>query len=153
MSLQAKLNELNMTKYTLSKISGIPKTTILDLCAGRSAIERCSAKTVWQLAKALNLSMEDIMLLDTAGYGADGLPSDKSYHECGLPEYLSESLEKMKATWAKLDRGEKDYHWDCDYCELQADINSAEVNGEISCDTAWYLREKYLRIERPGEVE
>ena len=41
------------------------------------------------------------------------------------------------------------YHvWDCDYCNLQSDINSAEVNQIISPEQAWYLREKYLRMER-----
>ena len=37
--------------------------------------------------------------------------------------------------------------WDCDYCNLQADINNAEVNQVISSEQAWYLRERYLRME------
>ena len=40
------------------------------------------------------------------------------------------------------------YLWDCDYCSLQSDINNAEVNRIISPEQAWYLREKYLRMER-----
>lgn len=154
MDLQTRLNELSMTKYSLSKISGIPKTTVLDLCAGRSSIERCSAKTVQQLAKALCCSMEDVMSFAApAAFDERGLPTDKSYLECGLPLYLQESLEQAKEAWAKLDRGEEYYRWDCDFCNLQADINSAEVNGEISEEAAWYLREKYLNMERPGEIE
>ena len=31
--------------------------------------------------------------------------------------------------------------------------NSAEVNGAISSEAAWDLREKYLRMERPAPVE
>ena len=153
MDIQARLNELNMTKYSLSKISGVPKTTVLDLCAGRSAVERCSAKTVQQLARALNCTMEDVMTFaPPCAYDEKGLPEDKSYLECGLPPYLQDSLAQMKAAWDKLDRGEKYYRWDCDFCNLQADINSAEVGGAISTEAAWYLREKYLRMERPGEV-
>lgn len=53
-----------------------------------------------------------------------------------------------KAAWKKVDIGEKYLRIDCDYCNLQSDINSAEVNGIISSNQAWYLREKYLRIER-----
>ncbi len=64
MDLQTMLNEQNMTRYQLSKISGIPKTTVTDICTGRSSIERCSAKTVRQLAKAFGCSMEDIMELE-----------------------------------------------------------------------------------------
>lgn len=82
-----------------------------------------------------------------------GLPLDRSYLECGLPPFLQESLEQMKATWEKLDRGEKYLRWDCDYCNLQADINVAEVGGAISEEQAWYLREEYLRIQRPGPIE
>ena len=47
----------------------------------------------------------------------------------------------------QLDRGEKDLRWDCDYCNLQTDINNAEVNQVISSEQAWYLRERYLRME------
>lgn len=81
-----------------------------------------------------------------------GLPLDQSYLECGLPEFLQTSLDRMKETWKRIDAGIKDLRWDCDYCELQSDINVAEVCGIISSDQAWYLREKYLRIERPGET-
>lgn len=81
-----------------------------------------------------------------------GLPTDPAYLECGLPKFLQTSLDRMKATWERLDAGIKDIRWDCDYCELQSDINVAEVCGLISEEQAWYLRENYLRIERPGEI-
>lgn len=99
------------------------------------------------------MSNEFVRTHDSDYDSATGLPVDKSYLECGLPRYLQESLEIMKETWAKLDRGEKYYRWDGDYCSLQTDINCAEVDGEISSEQAWYLREKYLRIERPGVIE
>lgn len=41
MDLQTLLNERNLSKYQLSKLSGVPKTTIMDICAGRSDMERC----------------------------------------------------------------------------------------------------------------
>ncbi len=147
MDLQTFLDQRNMTKYHLSKISGVPKTTIIDICAGRSSIERCSAKTVQQLARALDCSMEDIMLLSSA-YDETGLPKDNGYLECGLPEFLQESIRVMTDAWRKLDGGVEYLHWDCDYCNLQTDINNAEVNQIISTEQAWYLREKYLRMER-----
>ena len=52
----------------------------------------------------------------------------------------------MKRAWEAEDNGANDLHFDAYYCELQADINSAEVEGEISSEQAWYLRETYLRI-------
>lgn len=77
-----------------------------------------------------------------------GLPEDRSYLECGLPPLLRESVDAMIAAWEKLDRGEVYLHWDCDFCNLQADINCAEVDQVISSEQAQYLREKYLRIEK-----
>ncbi len=64
MTLQELLDKKEITKYHLSKISGVPKTTIIDICNGKSSIEKCSAKTIQQIAIALNCSMEEIMELD-----------------------------------------------------------------------------------------
>lgn len=147
MDLQMVLDQRNISKYHLSKISGVPKTTIMDICAGRSDIERCSAKTVQQLAKALGCTMEDIMAL-SAPYDDSGLPKDNNYLECGLPQFLQDSIQAMMEAWHKLDSGEEYMRWDCDYCNLQSDINSAEINQLISPEQAWFLREKYLRMER-----
>lgn len=147
MTLQEYLNIRGMTKYQLSKISGVPKTTIMDICSGKSSLERCSAKTILQLSKALNCSMEDIIQL-TDKTMDDGKPVDNSYLECQLPEFLQESIDAMKKAWKKLDSGEEYLLWDCDYCNLQTDINIAEVEQMISEEQAWYLREKYLRMER-----
>jgi len=59
------LNELllqkNITKYRLSKESGIPYATLNDICSGKAQIEKCSADTIYRLAKALNVSMESII--------------------------------------------------------------------------------------------
>lgn len=148
MNLQTFLDKRNISKYHLSKISGVPKTTIMDICAGRSEIERCSAKTVQQLAKALNCTMEDIMELSSSYDEKTGLPKDEAYFECDLPPFLVASIESMKKAQAKLDRGEKYYEWDCDFCDLQSSINVAETEQIISPDQAWYLREKYLGLER-----
>ena len=150
MTLQILIRQKNMTMYHLSKTSGIPKTTILDICSGRSTISCCSAKTIWQIAKALDCSMEEIMMLDEPGaYDEDtGLPRDKRYLESGLPTYLQISLDNMKKSWEIEDKGGRDYHWDLYWCELNADINSAETDKIISAEQAWYLRETYLRMKK-----
>ena len=57
MDLQGYLNQRGISKYRLAQISGVPNTTIVDICAGRSEIGRCAAKTVQQLAKALDCTM------------------------------------------------------------------------------------------------
>lgn len=135
MSLQELLDQKKISKYRLSKITGIPKTTILDICAGRSDIAKCSARTVQLLARGLDCTMEDIMDLND------------DYLEVGIPAILQESIGKMKEAWYKLDHDIPYLHWDGDYCELQSEINNAEVNGAISSKQAWHLRRKYLRME------
>ena len=139
-----------LTMYRLSECSGVPKTTVLDICAGRSAIERCSGHTIQKLASALECTMEDIMMLmpNASIDKTTGKPKDKSYLECGLPIYLQKSLDAMKKSWAIEDNGGRDDHWDLYWCELNADINSSEVDKQISSEQAWYLREKYLRMKR-----
>ena len=148
MTLQMLLNNENITKYQLSKISGVPKTTVIYICSGRRSIQKCSAKTVYQIAKALNCSMEDIMKLDDNEYDAEtGMPNDETHFECGLPAYVQESLDRMKHSWKIIDSGKKDMNCDICWCELNADLNSAEVENLIPSEQAWYLRRKYLRME------
>ena len=50
-----------MTKYRLSKASGVPYTTINDICSGRADIRKCSVDTVYKISKALGVSMEDLL--------------------------------------------------------------------------------------------
>lgn len=145
MNLQSALNERNISMYRLSKISGVPKTTIIDICAGRSSLEKCSAKTLLLLAKALNCTMEELLEPD---YDINGKPVDNSYLECNLPPFLADSLSVYRDALMKQQTGAVVTLMDCYYCELQSDINSAEVNNIISSEQAWYLREKYLGLER-----
>lgn len=71
-----------------------------------------------------------------------------NHYEASLPAYLSASLNKFKKAQKKIDSGAEYFRYDCDYCELQSDINTAEVEREISSDQAWYLRGKYLGITK-----
>lgn len=84
-----------------------------------------------------------------SGYDPEtGLPVGKDYLEHDLPSFLTESIAAMQAAWDKLEQNEEYDMWDCDFCQLQSDINNAEINLVITSEQAWYLREKYLRIER-----
>lgn len=89
---------------------------------------------------------------DTEYSPETGMPIDELHFECGLPAYVQESLERMKTSWEIVDSGKKDIHWDICWCELNADLNSAEVENLISSEQAWYLRKKYLRMERQDVV-
>lgn len=59
------INELisrkNITIYRLAKESGIPYTTINDICSGRAQLEKCSAETIYRISKVLGVSMESLV--------------------------------------------------------------------------------------------
>ncbi|MBQ9765355.1 MAG: helix-turn-helix transcriptional regulator [Lachnospiraceae bacterium] len=61
MYLNDLLNEKKMSKYRLSKESGVPQTTIIDICSRKARIEKCSADTIYRIAKALDVSMESLI--------------------------------------------------------------------------------------------
>lgn len=61
MNINEFLKQKNITKYQLSKISGVPFTTISDICTGRAKIEKCAVDTIYKLSKTLDITMEDLV--------------------------------------------------------------------------------------------
>lgn len=61
MMIQNLMKKQNMTKYRLSKNSGIPYTTLTDICSGKAQLEKCSAETIYKLSKELGVSMETLL--------------------------------------------------------------------------------------------
>ena len=61
MIIKELLKEKNMSVYRLAKESGIPYTTVNDICSGRAQLEKCSAETVYKIADTLNVSMEELL--------------------------------------------------------------------------------------------
>ena len=61
MLITEQLEKKQMTKYKLSKVSGVPQTTINDICGGKVDLEKCSAGTLYRIAKVLGVSIEEIL--------------------------------------------------------------------------------------------
>lgn len=61
MSINEILEQKNITKYRLWKESGVPQATISDICTGKTRIEKCSAETIFRIAKVLDVSMESLI--------------------------------------------------------------------------------------------
>lgn len=134
MILKDLMNRQNMTKYRLAKKAGIPHATLSDICSGKTRLEKCSAETVYKLAKALNVPME--LLTED---GIRETEREQAY-EYGLPEYLQHDLDAYK-------KGLKTHSslLDCLWGELYGSINMAEVSdGIITPEHADYLRKKHL---------
>lgn len=54
--------EKNFTIYRLSKNSGIPYATLNDIYNEKTSLAKCSAETVYKLAKALGTTMEELLI-------------------------------------------------------------------------------------------
>ncbi|WP_297644644.1 hypothetical protein [uncultured Treponema sp.] len=65
-----------------------------------------------------------------------------------LSDDMLEAIRKYEESLRLYNEGTPDYRLDCYYYELNSRINVLEVEGELSCEQAWYLREKYLGMKR-----
>ena len=61
MNINTLLTQKGVTKYRLAKTSGVPQTTVIDICSGKSKIKNCSGETIYKLAKALGVTMESLV--------------------------------------------------------------------------------------------
>lgn len=147
MTLLECIKEKGLSRYSLSKISGVPWDTLSGLCYGEIRFEQCSKELLLKLSEALGTSMEELVLLETGNdMDGDGRPRDKKYLETGLPESLQHSLDEFI-------QGEKEQvpHMDCLWGELYGSINACQWGGRITKEQAEYLREKYLFGEEAGK--
>ena len=134
MDINVILEEKGITKYRLSKESGVPHATLNDICTGKTNIGKCSAETLYRIARVLGISMESLIqeeYMETERLRA---------YEFGLPAYLQYDLDAYK-------KGLKEGStlMDCLWGELYGSINMAEISdGSITPEHADYLRKKYL---------
>lgn len=61
MIITEQLEKKNMTKYRLSKVSGVPHATINDICSGKASLDKCSAGTLYKISKALDITIEAML--------------------------------------------------------------------------------------------
>ena len=61
MTIRERLKEKKMTVYRLAKTSELPYATVNDNCSNKAQLEKCSAETVYRIASALDVSMEELL--------------------------------------------------------------------------------------------
>ncbi len=140
MTIGELLKEKGLSRYRLSKESGVPWATLSDICSGKTRFERCNAATLAKLSKALEISIEELLELEQGmDKDADGKPEDKTYLETGLPGSLQKAIDDYV-------QGEKEQvtHMDLLWGELYGSINACQWDGRITKEQADYLRKKYL---------
>lgn len=55
------LKDKKMTKYRLSKESGVPYATLNDICNGKTSLRKCNGETLYNIAKVLDISIEELI--------------------------------------------------------------------------------------------
>ena len=119
--------EKKLTIYSLSKLSGVPKTTLTDIGSGKTDIMDCSIRTILPISKALGVSIEYLLSLE------------KEEARTLLPEFLITSIngyrKGIRTDSLKID---------CYLDELNSSINAAEVEHMITSGMANRLRKRYF---------
>ena len=121
------LAEKKTTVYSLSIKSGIPRSTLTDIASGKADILECSGKTLLAISKSLNVSIEDLLLLE------------REEAKSLLPGFLFESINDYRKAIRK-----DSTLIDCYSDQLNSNINIAEVENLISKEQANRLRARYF---------
>lgn len=61
MFIKRILKQQGISMYQLAKITHLPYMTINDICNSKVNIAECKTETIYKIAKALNVSMEEIV--------------------------------------------------------------------------------------------
>lgn len=101
MDFNKLLEEKKISKYKLSKESGVPYSTICDISTGKSVLLKCSAETVIRIAHILNISAEE--LVGDISYPANDTKKGTSEPEEKSKSHKSDKTQKSKKE-AKSDK-------------------------------------------------
>lgn len=97
MTIEELMEQKKITKYRMSKESNIPYTTLSDICNGKVQLEKCSAETIYKIAKELDVSMESLLEPHLAERIDFELFKSNVCHrlkELGDVDFIIEALEK-----------------------------------------------------------
>ena len=81
------LQKENMSRYRLSKESGVAMTTITDICSGKAELNKCAAGTIYKIAKVLGVSV-DFLLENNKDCSAD--------YRCSFETFKSNTCHHVK---------------------------------------------------------
>ena len=107
MQLTARMARQNLSIYRLAKTSGVPYATLNDICNGKAKLEKCSAETVYRLARALDVSMEELLAPYLTKRSSFELFKSSVCHrlkEMGDPDFIMDVL-KSQEIRTYYDRG------------------------------------------------
>lgn len=81
------LKKENMSRYRLSKESGVAMTTITDICSGKAELDKCAAGTLYKIAKVLGVTVDSIL---------ENSDADKVDYRCSFETFKSNTCHRVK---------------------------------------------------------
>lgn len=81
------LQKENMSRYRLSKESGVAMTTITDICSGKAELDKCAAGTLYKIAKVLGVTV-DLLLEHNEEQSAN--------YRCSFETFKSNTCHRVK---------------------------------------------------------
>ena len=88
------LEKENMTRYRLSKESGVAMTTITDICSGKADLDKCAAGTLYKIAKVLGVTVDSLLENNSV---------ESSDYRCSFETFKSNTCHNVK------DKGDIDF--------------------------------------------
>ena len=151
MNINALLSEQGMTKYRLAKTSGVPQTTVTDICSGKAKLSNCSGETIYRLAKTLGVSMESLVA-DSMEYrpAFETFKSNvcHSVKDMGDLDFLIDTLEtgRIRALY------EREWYAESLYLLAMADYLSRENGFPLCAEYDDIRRAKLQRTIYPAGI-
>jgi transcriptional regulator with XRE-family HTH domain len=81
------LEKQNMSRYRLSKESGVAMTTITDICSGKAKLEQCTAGILYKIAKVLGVTVDYLLENNEGQLGK---------HRCSFEIFKSNTCHHVK---------------------------------------------------------
>lgn len=142
MMLNQIMESKNISRYRLSKNSDIPYTTLTDILSGKADLKKCSAETVYKLAKVLEVSMEELLEPCFVKRTSFDLFKSNVCHklkELGDIDFIIDTLESNEI----LDYYNRQWYAECFYLLAMLDYVS-RVNDVPYCEEYSDLRKQKL---------
>jgi len=145
MTIHEAMEQKKLSMYRLSKMSGIPYATVNDICNGKARLEKCSAETVYRIARTLEVTMEELLEPSIVRRGSFENFKSAICHklkEKGDVDFLLQTLESgdIRAYY------ERKWYPECLYLLAMLDYISRENNISL-CEDYDDLRQ--CRLEKP----
>ena len=86
------LEKEKMSRYRLSKESGVAMTTITDICNGKADLDKCTAGTLHKIAKVLNVTVDSILENNSA---------DNIDYRCSFETFKSNTCHEVRKLYER----------------------------------------------------